>query len=558
MIERRSAAAIAAVLSAAVLFTAGASAQLPTPKTYDEALARYRQFMGRLPFRHHTEGREALASIGSPDALKVLLEDYRSAKVEPEYTKYTLATMFGRHFDNDDCVGMLKALRQEQQKPVDAWLWVNALQVEARRFTAEEPLRLVAEGKATWQKAAAIAALGYAHYSSVFDAIQVACAAFPKKDKLADRYLLLGAMSGAIYDNRSKARLPGSRAGMTAYINLLAPEVDLPHTAKVQMARHLQWTLDGPGLMIDTASWLALLEQPEKKAARVTTIASPRFFGIETEGERFCYVVDLSDSMCKPLGPEVIPKAAVTGPRKKRPKGELPTEDDLPWNLIKNRFDLAKEHLKLSLQRLPEDKYFSIVWFGDDAGTLPSCPGLIKATKANVAKVIKDLDDIVVGEKDPEKAPDGKLKGTTNMHAGLRQAFSLSGKSFVEGAAYVDPDALTEGCDTIFLLSDGAPSWDEFHKIDKDYGEGNVVVDTEYNKSVAKRPPMIHYHGPYDQPEWLVEDVRRMNAFRRVRLHCIAIGEANVHLLEQLAAMGHGEVYTVGRAPVKKPGADGK
>jgi len=554
MIERRSVAALAVVL-----FAAAATAQRPSPKTYDEALARYRQCIGRLPFTHHTEGREALAAMGSPDALKVLLEDYRSPKIEPEYTRYTLAAMFGQHFDNDDCVGMLKALRLEQQKPVDTWLWVNALEVEARRFTAEEPLRLVAEGKATWQKAAAIAALGYSHYASVFDAIQVACAAFPKKDRLADRYLILGAMSGAIFDNRSKARLPGSRAGMTAYINLLAPEVDLPHTAKVQMARHLQWTLDGPGLMIDTASWLRLLEQPEKKASRGnTTTGQPRFFGIETEGERFCYVVDMSDSMCKELDPEVIPRGPVTGPRKKKPKGELPTEEDLPWHLIHNRFQLAKEHLKLSLQRLPDDKYFSIVWFGDEAGTLPSCPGLIKATKANVARVIQDLDAIVPGPADATKALDGTLRGATNMHAGLRQAFSLSGKSFVADVAYVDPGPLTEGCDTIFLLSDGAPSWDEFHKLDKDYGEGQVVVDTEYNKGVDKRPPMINYHGPYDRAEGLVEDVRRMNAFRRVRLHCIAIGEANVHLLEQLAAMGHGEIYTVGRAPVKKPGADGK
>jgi len=44
----------------------------------------------------------------------------------------------------------------------------------------------------------------------------------------------------------------------------------------------------------------------------------------------------------------------------------------------------------------------------------------------------------------------------------------------------------------------------------------------------------------------LVGDVKRMNAFRRIRLHCIGLGEANMGLLRRLAEMGHGEVYAVG------------
>ncbi len=535
------------------ILTTGAMAQMPPPTTYEGALARYRECKERKPFRYHTEGREVLAKTGRGEALQLLMTDYATTKDYAEYTRYTLGTLFGRHFDDSPFSAPLRALREAQKKPVDAWLWVNSLGIEAQRDGTEGVLRIVSEGKSAWQKAAAIAALSHIRGLTVFDAIQIACAGFPKKDRAADRYLLLGAMSGAVFDNHDRARDPKARAGMTAYINLLAPAIDLPHTAKVQMARHLQWTLGGPGLLINPDGWLTLLEQGAPKASGGgNTVTQPRFFGIETEGERFCYVVDMSDSMCREIDPEVIPRGPVTGPKKKPTKGELPDSDDLPWHKIKTRFDLAREHLKLSLQRLSDDKYFSIVWFGTDAGTLPSCPGLMKATKANVQKAIKDLDAIIAGPAQPT-APDGVLRGTTNLHAGLRRAFSLSGREFVEEAAYVDPGPLVEGCDTIFLLSDGAPSWDEFEVVDKDYGEGDVVTTTEYD-SKAARTPQLHYYGPYVAPDWLVDDTRRMNAFRRVRLHCIGIGEANMDLLKQLATLGHGEVYTVGRAGPKQGG----
>jgi hypothetical protein len=248
--------------------------------------------------------------------------------------------------------------------------------------------------------------------------------------------------------------------------------------------------------------------------------------------------------MCKEISPEIKPKGPATGPKPDR-KGDMLDESDLPWHKIRTRFDLAREHLKISLQRLSDEKYFSIVWFGTESGTLPSCPGLMRATKANVMRAINDLDEIVPGDPDPVRSPDGRLRGNTNMHSGLLQAFSLSGRGFVDQYAYVDPGPLTEGCDTIFLLSDGAPSCDGFTCNDVDYGEGEVVIDREYGEKAA-RTPRINYAGPYVDPNRLVDDVGRMNAFRRVRIHCIGIGEANLRLLDRLAHMGHGEVYVVG------------
>lgn len=539
-----------AVLSLLPLLAAPAPAQ--NPPGYDEALARYKTCATRLPFTHHTEGRDRLAQTRTASALAILAEDYAKTKAFPEYARYTIATLLGRHFDRTEFVDALTALRLANSKPVDTWLWVNALRIQADRVGETDVVAIAQQDKSALKRAAAIAAIGAARAGTVKSVIVPNCVEFPKKDKESDRMVLLGAMSGALFDNKSRVNDADYRDALTAYIGLLADDVGLSHTAKVQIARHLQWILKGPALFVNQEPWLELLARGEvKKPTSQQTTAAPRFFGIETEGERFCYVVDMSDSMCKDITPSAKPQTGpITGPKQKKPR-QLLDETDLPWHKIKTRWDLAREQLRISLLRLTPDKHFSVVWFGTESGTLDSCKGMIRATKANVDRVVAELDSIQ--PKMPDKlnseervvAPDGKLRGKTNMHSGLRRAYGLAGRGFVDQYAYVDPDALVEGCDTIFLLSDGAPSWDDFNQKDKDYGEGNVVVDSEYNAGAPRTPELIYY-GPYHQDDWLVEDVKRMNAFRRIRLHCIGLGEANMTLLRRLAEMGHGEVFAVG------------
>jgi hypothetical protein len=524
----------------------------PEPTAFDRALARYKECKARIPFRHHTEGRERLAETRDPAALALLTNDYATTKVYADETRYMLAAMFGRYFDRAEFVDALRVLRQQNQKPVDTWLWVNALRVEADFANMADVVRIAQDSKNALHRAAAIAAIGMSRSGEVKTVLVPTCVSFPPKDKEAERMVLLGAMSGALFENKSRVNDPAYRDALKAYISLLADDVGLSHTAKVQMARHLQWILKGPAMFVNQEPWLELLERGDVKRPNPThTVVAPRFFGVETEGERFCYVVDMSDSMCKPISPSSKPPTApLTGPKVKK-KRELMDESDLPWNKINTRWDLAREQLRISLLRLTPDKHFSVVWFGTESGTLDSCKGMVKATRGNVDRVIAELDSIKA--KMPEDltneekvvSPDGKLRGKTNMHSGLRRAYGLAGRGFVEAIAYVDPEALTEGCDTIFLLSDGAPSFDDYEAVDKDYNEGKVVVDQEYSAG-APRTPQLRYPGPYVQEEWLVEDVKRMNAFRRIRLHCIGLGEANMGLLRRLADMGHGEVFAFG------------
>src|SRR5690606_10953051 len=124
---------------------------------------------------------------------------------------------------------------------------------------------------------------------------------------------------------------------------------------------------------------------------------------------------------------------------------------------------------------------------------------------------------------------------------------------------YVGAKPMTEGCDTIFLLSDGAPNWDGFDVLTKNYYEGETYKDLEAGIKTADTPETT-YCGPYGmfaevrgngRPGivdcWLIRDIERMNAFRRFTIPCVGLGEANELLLNNLAALGNGEVFIVGK-----------
>lgn len=533
----------------ALLATGFVGAQTHEPAR--EPMARYKECIARLAFRYHTIGRQRLATLRDDVALQQLAADYQKPQGEAEYARYTIASMLGRSFDSAPFVEPLNTLRLGQQKPADTWLWVHTLRVMTDHNGELDVLGIATEGKQAWQRAAAIAAIGSSKRGNVTAAIAPTCASFPKKD--GERMLLLGAMTYALWENRSRVNDTGYREALTAYIGLLDPKVGLSKLGKLQMGRTLQAILKAPAPFEDVASWLQVLARGDVKKTTSQTTATPSFFGIGGDGERFCYVIDLSDSMGKKVPKEH--KGPITGERKK-PKNAILDESDLPWHKIDTRWDLAREQLRISLSRLQPDQWFCVVWFGSEAGTLAATKGLVKATRANVDKAMGELDGIKLGEADPVVAPDGRLRGRTNLHGGLRRAFAVHSGGLSMDAAYVDEKALADGCDTVFLLSDGAPSADDFLINDKDYGEEQVVVDVEY-AAAAARTPRLDYYGPYILDEWLVDDLRRMNTFRRIRVHCIGLGEANLGLLRSIADVGGGETFVVGQQRAAANGGGG-
>lgn len=524
-------------------------------RTYEEALARYKVCLARSAFTWHFEAREVLGNARTAAALTLLVTDYRTVKEDAEYIRYLIADCCARFFDKPEFLPAIVALREANKGPGDVWLWYHTLRMQTDHGDEAAVMAIAQSDKNVLLRAAAIAALGDSRNGALKEAIVPNCAAFPKKE--SERMALLGAMSGALLANKSRVNAEDYRAALTAYIGLLGDDVKLSHVGKVQMARHLQIILKAPAPFVDPQSWLDILARGElKTATKQTTTATPRFFGVETDGERMVYVVDMSDSMLLPIEPSAKPKGPLTGPKeKKKKKGAVLDESDLPWHQIGTRWDLARENLRISLSRLTPDKEFCVVWFGKQAGTLDACKGLMKATRGNIDKVMAELDGIkaiMTPEEGKPLPPTGRLRGDTNLHGGLRLAFALHSGGFAGSNAYIDPQALAEGCDTILLLSDGEPSVDDFLEVDKNYGERKMVQSFERGEEAASTP-QVWSSGPYIQSgvphcPYIIADVRRMNTFRRVRMHCVGLGEANMTLTKALAELGQGESLQVGKA----------
>ncbi len=523
---------------------------------YTTALARYTECISRLPFRFHVEGREKIAETREVAALAQLKTDYAKSKKYAEYTRYTIAEIVARNFKNSEWTASVSQLRAKNDDLIDTWLWVTTLKNQIDLEGPDKAIALARDSKKAHLRAAAIAALGASAKGDLKSAVLANCIDFPRKP--ADRMLVLGAMTGALFEKKSRVNDESYREALKAYISLLNKGVKLDQTAKVQMARHLQDILNGPAKFTDPEPWLELLNRGDvKKPTQSQTRSQPRFFGIETEGERFCYVLDMSDSMLKEIAPDARPRGPITGPRKKKSKKSMVLdESDLPWHKIVTRWDLAREQLRISLSRLSSDKYFSIVWFGTKAGTLGATRGMVKATRSNIKNAMAELDEIQPAQNDNGKEA---LRGETSLHFGLQLAFALGARGVNKEPVYVGPKPMTQGCDTIFLLSDGAPNWDGFEVVDTNYGEGQTYKDVEAGIKAAGTP-QLKYSGPYStfpnvtgsgRPGrvdcWLIRDVERMNAFRRIKLHCVGLGEANELLLKNLAALGNGEIFIVGK-----------
>jgi hypothetical protein len=526
----------------------------------EEALKGYKRDIARKPFKYNTRGWMVLARSGESKPLQILMRDYGkpkalatrtlSALLVADHARYAIAGLLGSYYDNWTWEDKLAALRGKYKRKTDVWLWVNTIAVDGRTEAMARTVSIVKDADDILLRAAAIEAMAWRERREVLGLIPGVIATFPKAKQLGERRLLVGALSSAILAHKSFLKEDDMQKAIRAYIGLLSKDVKLSHSGKMVIARYLAKTIGKDRRYIEPEPWIQLLDQefePPKRAGN--TVTTLRFFGIEAEGDRICYLVDMSNSMLKPIDPALLPKGPITGKKRKRKKGQLPTEDDIPWHLVKTRFDLARWHLKISMQRLTKDKRFCVVWFGDESGLFKATPGMIKASRTTVKKVIKELDGIKAGPLPKGlaqiDAPDGWLRGQTNMHGGLRRAFAMRAKGFADRHEYVDMKAMAQGCDTIFLLSDGAPSTDDFVIPDKDYGEGKVVAELEYGREMP-RPEIITYHGPMDQPRWLRQDIRRMNVFRKVQIHCIGIGDADIGLLRGIASDSEGQVYLFG------------
>ncbi|NUP94643.1 MAG: VWA domain-containing protein [Planctomycetaceae bacterium] len=184
------------------------------------------------------------------------------------------------------------------------------------------------------------------------------------------------------------------------------------------------------------------LVQPKRSNPQQASTAS--YYGIPLTSERAVFVVDVSGSM-----------SATFGTDKSR-----------------TRLDEAKRQLRRVVEAMPKEYLINIVPFHTTVSQV--FERMTQVTDRARAEALSQIDAL-------------RTQGGTNIHDAMQRAFA-------------EPEV-----DTIYLLSDGAPS-----------------------------------NGEITDPDALADEIVRWNRTRRVRIHCIAIG-MDSPMLKRIANESGGE-----------------
>ncbi|MCO5166941.1 MAG: VWA domain-containing protein [Planctomycetes bacterium] len=546
-----------------LLLALPAPAQVEPTGPFDEEARRYEASLQRRALYIRALSAERFALTRDARALRVLMRRYLQPDPPEDHVRYLVAGIAGDAFQGAEHVDGFQDALKRASDAADAWLWLQALRLEARHRGTDGVVAVACDGKRDpFVRAAALHVLSHEDRADAgLAAVQrVLGAPQGARLKAGERLVLTEACAWVL--PAARARL-GTEAFTTA-AGLVIDGLDgkkLELRSRLVVARALARALRSDALYLEAEPWRRLLagraaeaQAPAGDAGGTRLrvqggpgLTSPRFFGIEAAGARVVFVVDLSDSMLQPLAQAEL--ADLRRPRTGAPAGAQ-DDLDLPWDKIKNRFDLAREVLRRSLLALGDKMSFGVVVFGTKAESLLG-PSLVRATPQNVQRAAAALDALRVGK--PEAGREhGTLKGYTNLHGGLRLAYRMTERQPIPAHEHVAPAGFDTGCDTIFLLSDGVPSWDDFDAEDIRV-EGMTAGDPETGADHGDAEE-LHYYGPYVEWRFLLRDVERMNLFRRAELHCVGIGEADPELLRELAELGRGELRTIGapRGPARR------
>jgi len=267
--------------------------------------------------------------------------------------------------------------------------------------------------------------------------------------------------------------------------------------------------LAGKEPYLDAGWWKNWLLNGEAPPDISKTIAKPTFFNAVAVGTRVLFIVDVSGSMEWPAD-MAFRKSPVTG------KG---AERGPDYTHVKTKLDLAKVELIWSLGNLPENIYFNIIVYETTHRLIDEkTEGLVPAKPDNKTR----FSNLVRGLK---------ANGGTNIHGSLMRGLRMTKKKSIEGDVALEKKLMLEGVDTIFFLTDGTPSWSdestEFARVDPKWGSiGN---------------------GKFCDPAAILADIARVNTFRKVVIHTVAVGkDANHEMMKDLAEQNHGQYVNRG------------
>jgi len=476
---------------------------------------------GSFPRRH--DEYVALAADGGETALAYLVAAYRRP-LEPT-ERGRLVSIVCDGFAGVDMTVAFRAWREKDADAADAWLWYRTLR---REIGASGPEGALAAARDTKRppvlRSAAIRALA-AWAEPALPALVVELAT-NGVGKEPGRAVMLEALGAALAAQPGRVGDPVAGAAFEALVPYLREDAALPRT-RLALARAFARWLDTPRTTFDAALYRALIDRRAAPAAvDDDRYAPPRFFGVEATGDRIVYVVDESGSMDEALTEderEDLRRAAAGG----RVGGAAhPATADIPWERIKTRREAAVAFTKASIRGLDGSASFAVLLFDDGYTWVGGNPELVPATPRNVEAALTALDRIQLG-------------GGTNLHGGLRRAFD----AYVAGPARrtkavgetVEASELARGPSTIFVLSDGAPTENDWGFGQRSQGRGG---------GAARAAPSAA--APFQETRSLADDVMRLNLFRGCEIHGVGIGEFSPDLFDRLTRVGNGKVRRIG------------
>lgn len=215
-----------------------------------------------------------------------------------------------------------------------------------------------------------------------------------------------------------------------------------------------------------------------------STVEGPTYFGIKVLSDRVLFIIDVSMSMKTPIDidkTKMAREAAMTGPGADEDRGDEKFENTIKWWQIKDRFDLAKAQLKFCIKNLTDEQQFEIVSFSEKV-TAWNGGKLMKASARARAKAVQFVDALDV-------------EGATAAGAALDFAFEMAGPGSFD-------KNYRSGVDTLFFLSDGAPT---------DRNEDEIL-----------------------------EQIQGRNRLRKIKVHVVAIMNYSVRFLRLLAEQNGG------------------
>jgi hypothetical protein len=558
---------------AALLVLAGGFSRSQQSTDYGPAKVAYDDYIRRPSLQMRTRGRIGLASTGHPGAFDILSKSYAKPEVPRDHVRYLLTSISAFNFQEDQFTDGWQKWRESYRTAGDAWLWYRSLIIHQDNRGEAHLLEVADNDKLDlFIRAAALQALAYNGSDKVLAWWETKLDEADKWKGIERTVMLECAAHNYLKQSYQLGTDQFRNTGLKLIPLIDDKETD-PRTSLV-MARCFRQIFNTDKLWVNAKPWLNRLLNPDKPAAvaddKYAKQPPPtKFVGIEANGKRIVYVIDMSDSMCKPFTvkekeeikkPPEKPKrrGPITGegdkgkdkegekPPEPEPEKEKDLEDEMPWDKIKTRWDCAREYLKLSLRALQEDQYYCVIWFGSEAGPLRTTRAMIPAHARHIEATIRELDAVKKGAPTADRK-DGTMRGNTNLHGGIHRAFKVFEKGLVKEYEYVDPSTFFTGADTIFVLSDGDPTWDDWPVNDK-RDDFDQTGDPESRTRHADMDVLM-FPGPYGymyENPYLADDVRRLNLFRRCEIHCIGIGEATYNLMYQIAEQGNGQIKMVG------------